>query len=177
MKKAGLTLITLSFLVGAYLTVLDQQEVDWAYFVPAVIVGFIGVGLVQMGKKQEASATETLTENIAVLEESIDNIVTKVAKLNAEKEETDTYDVHGLIDSVVLDDLNNFIAARETIGHVYGLQAYADVMNHYAGGERYLNRVWSASADGYIDEVHLYLGKAEEQFIEARDKLHALKAG
>jgi hypothetical protein len=37
-------------------------------------------------------------------------------------------------------------------------------MSHFAGGERYLNRVWSASADGYIDEVNAYLTKAHEQF-------------
>ncbi len=61
------------------------------------------------------------------------------------------------IDELFPGDLNTFVEARETIPHVYGLQAYADVMSHFAAGERYLNRVWSASADGYVDEVRTYL--------------------
>jgi len=49
--------------------------------------------------------------------------------------------------------------------------SYADVMSHYAGGERYLNRVWSASADGYVDEVNTYLDRSLEQFRLALDML------
>ncbi len=41
--------------------------------------------------------------------------------------------------------------------------------------ESYLNRVWSASADGYIDEVRLYLDKAEEQFATALERFKALR--
>ncbi len=47
-------------------------------------------------------------------------------------------------------------------------------MSAFAAGERYINRVWSASADSYIDEVMLYLDKAQVQFIEARDILKAV---
>jgi hypothetical protein len=49
-------------------------------------------------------------------------------------------------------------------------------MSHFAAGERYLNRVWSASADGYVDEVNAYMVKAEEQFSEAFDQLKKLEA-
>jgi hypothetical protein len=48
-------------------------------------------------------------------------------------------------------------------------------MSHFAAGERYLNRVWSASADGYIDEVNTYLDKAQEQFVEALAQVHQLR--
>jgi len=48
-------------------------------------------------------------------------------------------------------------------------------MSHFASGERYLNRVWSASADGYIDEVSAYLEKAKLQFSEALEKVRNLK--
>ena len=60
---------------------------------------------------------------------------------------------------------------RESIGHAYGLQSYADVMTHFATAERYLNRCWSASTDGYIDEVHTYLTRARDQFTQALDLL------
>jgi len=57
---------------------------------------------------------------------------------------------------------------------MHGLQAYADVMSSFAAGERYLNRVWSASADGYIDEVNAYMEKAQAQFVESLAKIRDL---
>lgn len=43
------------------------------------------------------------------------------------------------------------------------------LMSAFAAGERYINRVWSASTDGYRDEVLKYLLKARDQFAEAHD--------
>jgi hypothetical protein len=72
------------------------------------------------------------------------------------------------IDRLLREDLNNFANARESMKHIFGLQSYADVMSAFAAGERYINRVWSASTDGYVDEVHNYLDRATQQFREAR---------
>jgi hypothetical protein len=48
------------------------------------------------------------------------------------------------------------------------------VMSAFAAGERYINRVWSASTDGYIDEVRSYLERATQQFGEARSLFEEL---
>lgn len=40
--------------------------------------------------------------------------------------------------------------------------------------ERYLNRVWSATVDGYVDEVGTYLGKAKESFAASLKMLSGL---
>jgi len=87
-----------------------------------------------------------------------------------------TYDLRHHIDKHFRDDIETFVEARESIAHTHGLQAYANVMSHFAAAERYLNRVWSASTDGYIDEAHTYIGKSAEQFREARDRFAALKS-
>jgi hypothetical protein len=71
-------------------------------------------------------------------------------------------------------DLDAFVQARESVAHRFGLQAYAEVMNPFAAGERYLNRVWSAAADGYLDEALEYIGRAREQFHTAHDNLAAV---
>ena len=55
--------------------------------------------------------------------------------------------------------------------HLFGLQVYADVMSAFAAGERYVNRVWSASADGYRHEAITYLHKAATQFRDANRQL------
>ena len=41
--------------------------------------------------------------------------------------------------------------------HLFDLQTYADWMSSFAAGKRYINRVWSASADGYDAEAREYL--------------------
>jgi len=71
------------------------------------------------------------------------------------------------IDQLLREDLNNFANARESMKHIFGLQSYADVMSAFAAGERYINRVWFASTDGYVDEIHSYLDRATQQFREA----------
>lgn len=176
MKKTGLFFIAAGFLVGVYFTVTHQTAVGWLPWSVAVIVGFVGVLFVRMADRAHAQDDTRVSENIALVVQSLDNIVAGVTTLNAEKEALNPYDVGPIIDERLLDDLDTFVEARETIGHVYGLQNYADVMAHFAGGERYLNRVWSASADGYIDEVRAYIGHALVQFTAARDKLAALSS-
>lgn len=175
MKNIGLGIIIVAFLAAAYLTSLDPQLVDWTYFIPTIVVGFIGVALVQVGGKQEATEESKMAEDISIIETSIKNIVEKSSQLDADKAKINTYDMLHKIDDILLDDLNAFVASRESIKHVYSLQEYATVMSHYAAGERYLNRVWSASADGYIDEVNEYIGRAKDQFIETQKVLQTLK--
>ncbi len=58
--------------------------------------------------------------------------------------------------------------------HVFGIQNYADVMSNFAAGERYINRVWSASTDGYVDEVRMYLERARAQFTEGNQHFDVL---
>ena len=48
--------------------------------------------------------------------------------------------------------LANFPEARETIVARGGLSKYARVMDAFAGGERKVNRAWSAAADGNLAE-------------------------
>ena len=89
-----------------------------------------------------------------------------------DKKDINVYDIHGKIDEFFMNDIETFLEARESIIHQYTMQSYADLMNHFAAGERYLNRVWSCSVDGYIDEAHNYITRAREQFEEG----HAILA-
>ena len=81
-----------------------------------------------------------------------------------------------VIDLRLRNDLRRFADARESMVHLFGLQTYADIMSHFAAGERYINRVWSASADGYDEEADSYLEKASRQFAIAQEQLLAAAA-
>jgi len=168
-------MITIGFLAGALAAVVDKEEVEWGYFAGGLALGVAGVVVVRMGHKKESTAEGKLTANIETAETSLGSIVTNITQLNDEKESINTYDVRHKVDELFPDDLQRFVEARGSIGHLYGLIAYGEVMSSFAAGERYLNRVWSASADGYIDEVNAYIDKAREQFVESLEKVRQLK--
>lgn len=173
MQKIGLLLITIGFLGGCMVAVMDQKQVDWTYFGPAFAVGILGVVLVQIGRRRAATHVETLSSNIEELKSSLAKIVENITALDSSKHEADVYDLPKSIDEKFPADITRFVDARESMIHVFGVQTYADIMSDFAAGERYLNRVWSAAAEGYIDEAHTYLGRSREQFDHAQSKLQA----
>lgn len=164
MKIFGYILLILGFLSAALTTVLDPEKVKWPFFVPLVILGIIGITIIRIINRKEAKCEHKLDSNMKILHSSLENITKNINELNNIKTTINVYDIHEKIDEVFLDDLDNFAEARESIIHIYSTQIYADIMSHFAAGERYLNRCWSASADGYIDEVHTYIEKSADQF-------------
>ncbi|MHC4618615.1 MAG: hypothetical protein ACYTEQ_12785 [Planctomycetota bacterium] len=174
MKNFGYLMITVGFLAGALVAVLDKEQVRWAFFSMAMIVGAAGIGTVHLGKRRKVKFKAKLSDDVRSIQTSLGRIVENVARLNAEKTSLNTYDVRHRIDELFPEDLDTFVEGRESIAHVHGLHAYADVMSYFAAAERYLNRVWSASADGYIDEVYTYLERAHTQFAQTLEKLKQL---
>ena len=173
MKAAGYFLLVTGFIAGAYFASTDTTETDWMRFVPAIVAAIAGVVLLRRDARASALAGDKLQGNREILFTSIDNIVANLEKLRSSKESIPPYEMRYEVDRSFRDDLANFAEARESMVHLFGLQKYADIMSEFAAGERYLNRVWSASADGYVDEVLRYVDKAHEQFRHARDTLHA----
>jgi len=176
MKKLGYLVITIGFLLGSLVVVMHKELVPWNLFIRALVVGALGVVLVRMGERRQSRSAGKLAANISVIETSLSRIVENITQLNAQKQSINTYDVRHRIDELFIEDLTAFVDSRQSIAQVHGIGAYADVMSCFAAGERYLNRVWSASADGYIDEVNAYIDKAREQFAESLEKIRQLKA-
>lgn len=176
MRHVGYLLVTLGFLAGAYLAVRQEEGVAPLSFLLALAIGAVGVALVHVALHRESHHEERLSSNLEVLDTSLGRLAEKARALDAEKESIDVYDLRHRIDEEFPEDLAAFVGARESLGHRFGLQAYADVMNPFSAGERYINRVWSSSTDGYIDEAHTYIGKAREQFEEALAELRQLES-
>jgi len=176
MKTVGFLMITIGFLGGALAAVVDKEAVQWGYFAGGLALGVAGVTVVRVGHRQASTEEGKLAANIETVEGALGSIVENITRLNNEKEGIDTYDIRHKVDELFLDDIERFVGARQSIGHLYGLSVYGDVMSSFAAGERYLNRVWSASADGYIDEVHAYIERSREQFADSLAKIRELKA-
>jgi len=170
MKKIAYVLLCAGFLFGAYTTALDIREVDWVLFGIAAIAAIAGVIMAKRADRAQATSGDVLETNLNELNESIGNIVRDLGELR----DGDTPHGEALrdwIDERLRPDLRRFVDARESMVHLYGLQTYADIMSEFAAAERFVNRVWSSSADGYDHEAETYIGKATEQFRHAQKQL------
>lgn len=175
MKRAGYLLITIGFLAASYFAVVRPVGVPVASYLVALAIGIVGVVLVRIALRREASHEDVLAANLGTIDDSLREIVARVTDLDARKQEIDVYDLRLLIDRELPEHLDAFVLARQSIAHRFGLQQYADVMNPFSAGERYINRVWSASTDGYIDEAHTYLELSRQQFEEAQEVFRRLR--
>ena len=173
MKKFAYALIAGGFLAGAYVTALDVDHVDWLLFGIAAVLAIAGVFLAKNADRARATSGELLESNRNELNGSLRNLVRELRQLS-DGEPVTGERLRNWIDGKLRQDLRRFAEARESMVHLYGLQAYADVMSDFAAGERYVNRVWSAAADGYEEEAAAYLKRAAEQFEDAQKQLKAV---
>ncbi len=167
MRALGYLLIVAGFLAGAYFAVRSPEGLPLLPFLASLAVGAVGIVLLRWALRKTATHAERLTSDLRSLEASLERIVENVGALDRDKDTIDVYDLRHRIDERFPGDVARFVEARQSLVHRYGLQSYADVMNPFSAGERYLNRVWSTSTDGYIDEAHEYLGRSHEQFEDA----------
>jgi hypothetical protein len=170
MKEFGYVLVAAGFLGGAFATSLDVQNVNWILFAGTAGAAFIGLVLYKRQIGAMARSEEVLEVNRVELRESIANVVNDLGEI-MQGEITQGDVLRDRIDLKLREDLRRFADARESMVHLFGLQTYADIMSNFAAGERYINRVWSASADGYDEEANAYLKKAAGQFDEAKQQL------
>ena len=175
MVRLGHTLIVLGFLAGAYAATTDPVTVAWPFFAACLVVGIVGITLVRGAKKKHAHSDSVLTNNIEIIGLSLTELANHADQLERDNESIFVYDMHSKIDELFPEPLDQFVQARETIIHAFSLNDYADVMNHFAAGERGINRAWSASVDGYVDEVKISVEKAARHFRDALTSFQSLK--
>jgi hypothetical protein len=168
-KTLSLLGIMAAFLAGAFISVLDPTEVNWAWFTPVLALGVVALVTYRKAHHVEARSSHRLSGNLEILQTSLANILHNLEIINKDSATLPVYEARFEIDQLLREDLNNFANARESLKHIFGLQQYADLMSAFAAGERYINRVWSASTDGYVDEVRSYLERATLQFREAQE--------
>ena len=171
MKGLGYLLLCGGFIIAAYATALDVEKVSWPLFAAAAIAAVAGVFMIKRHARSISQSEAVLENNRAELRESIDNVVKDLREIVSSGSLRGAA-LRDRIDEKLRPDLVRFADARESMVHLFGLQTYADIMSHFATGERYVNRVWSSSADGYDVEAARYLGKAEERFADAQRQLN-----
>lgn len=182
MRLLGGLLLAIGFFGAAFVTVrhsdstgLEWQTIEWSWYAMPFVGGVLGVVILRATAKATDTHAHKLDSDLATMESSLDAIVERLTAMCANWKTIHVYDVHDRIDEVLVPDLGAFVEARESLIPLYGLQHYADLMSEFAGSERYINRAWSASADGYIDEVWASLDTALGKMSKARELLAEYK--
>lgn len=127
--------------------------VNWLWFGLSMAVGIAGVVLLRKTAQSEAANEGKVEENYAIVNKMARFLRDSVAKLDREVASLAPQQIVDRIDDEFSPAFNDFAEARKSMIQRFDLQTYADVMTQFASGERFMNRAWSAAADGYMDEV------------------------
>lgn len=175
-RTIGALLLTAGFLFGSYQVVAHVTRVDWVPYGLAAGLMIAGMVLVRIGRRATADDHARHAADLDVLAASLDRLAANVAEFARTEVDLDLVRIHARIDAELMADLDSFVSARESMIPRFGMQRYADVMSPFATGERLINRAWSASADGYVDEVRACLTDAAGEFARARAQLAEARA-
>lgn len=168
-RLAGMVLLWAGFLSGALATVFNKEvegdkwsTINWVWYGGSLAVGIAGVVCLQATRKSSAgiAGASIGTDQLA---RHLDNLVKRIGQLRLEHSKQAPRETVAFIESELRDDFREFADGRNSITREHGLKAFAEVMTLFASGERAINRVWSASADGYVDEAARYIELALEQ--------------
>ena len=161
------------FLAGAYVVVAQAETIDWTHYAIAVAVMFVGLVASRAAAKDAAAGDDSHGASLKALQSSLERIIAKVREFGSIDSDEALTELHTRIDAELVEPIGDFVEARESMIPLFGMQTYADIMSAFATGERLINRTWSASADGYVDEVRSCLGTALTEFESADKQLAA----
>ncbi len=164
-RPLGWLLFAAGLVVASFFSVAQLAQVDWQHYGGALVAALLGALIIRFTTERPVGL---LILNIQVIRSSLTMLSAKLKNLDAKKRaDVGVFGMREFIDRHMTADLDWFLAARETLIWRHGLATYGRVMDAFAAGERSLNRAWSASADGYQDEIDLCLDRAHAEFARA----------
>ncbi len=187
LRAIGQILLWLGFVVGAYASVCQlevavpvegESEVDkwatipWTNYFVGIFIGIGGIVCLRLAAKQEHEDVEQTEAEYSVIRASLDRITAVVGELCQQSEHKPTQ-VLQTIDDQCVEGFSEFADSRQALVKRFGMKVYADVMTEFAAAERYVNRSWSAAADGYVEEVASSLKRAKSHLDNAQELLAA----
>ena len=170
-RTTGHVLLWAGFLAAAFISTRQQDAVEWSWYGVGVAIGVAGIVLLRARAATSGEGKAQAEIQVARLGEILEKIAAGLAELKRKQDSIAVADVRDFIDQRLAPRLREFAESREALSGVHGLEAYVEVMSRFAAAERNLNRAWSASADGYVDEVWACVEQAEGFLKEAANVL------
>lgn len=169
----GQILLWIGFLGGSLACVfrLENQDekwstIPWGLYAAGAAVGIVGIVLIRVDKSKRSQASADSEGDFETIRDCLQTVARRIAELNERLSEMTCEDVLAYIDEQCVPHCADFADGRQVLVSRFGTSAFAAVMTEFASGERYMNRAWSASADGYVDEVEKSL-RYSQTFFEA----------
>ena len=178
LRWSGHLLLWIGFLAGALFAVCRTEIPDqpwstivWPAYGVALAVSLTGVVLLRTASRRGAGGTQQHASAVTRMSAILVRLHNVLLDWSQRRGDIGVFEFHAMIDDQLADDLAEFADLRESLIVTFGLQGYAGIMSEFALAERTINRIWSASADGYIDEVHRCLDRALGHLQRASDRM------
>jgi hypothetical protein len=178
----GHLLLWAGFLSAAFIVVRRTETpedpwatINWAAYAVALAVAIAGVIQLRRTKKALRDDDETHAGNVDEMAASLQRLLLQLKAWQSPDEKPSVHDMHRQIDARLTGDLAAFAERRGSLVDAFGLEQYAQIMTEFALAERTINRMWSASADGYMDEVNACHERAIAQLEAAISRLEAAR--
>ncbi|MFK8113804.1 MAG: hypothetical protein AB8B91_16505 [Rubripirellula sp.] len=166
MRWLGHILLWAGFLAGAFASLANLENeqdkwatIPWLWYSIAMAVGVVGIVLLRRAKHEIESDQSQTEAEYTIARQSLDEVAAIVERM-AQQDSYVPSLVLEAIDHECAEPFAEFANSRQAMVKRFGLDVYADVMTEFASAERYVNRSWSAAADGYVDEVASSLTRA-----------------
>ncbi|MDP1560432.1 MAG: hypothetical protein Q8M16_03455 [Pirellulaceae bacterium] len=145
--------------------------VNWIAYLPALVVGIVGVVLLRSTAKQAVDIEVARTTGLDPLRRSLSLLLDEAQKLKSDLPRMTPESVVAFIDDRCTEHCNNFADQRDQLKSAFGLNGFGEIMSEFASGERFLNRTWSAAADGYMEEAYRSIETSLRFFQAAHDRI------
>ena len=170
-QTLGITLFCVGLIVGISGAAKAPEELGawpdtWPVFVAGSLVCAVGLVLWRMA----IAASKALEVDVASDKDPVALLAGLMAPLQSLGEDLETLDERQLgdrVDALLETYILPFAEVRRRIIDRFGMEAGAEILVVVAYGERLLNRVWSASADGHIVEARACFPEAHAALVEA----------
>ncbi len=183
MRLLGQILLWTGFLGAAVASVWRLEiandpwsTVPWGWYGGSMLVGVCGVIMLRASMNIAAGDSATVDANVSTLGSCMDQLLVHIGELRSTLADSAPLDVVHFIDEKCAGPFSDFADARYALVQLYGLQAFAEIMTQFASGERFVNRAWSAAADGYMEEAGASLERAEGHLQRASEQMRVLAA-
>ncbi|HMO13490.1 MAG TPA: hypothetical protein PKD64_02255 [Pirellulaceae bacterium] len=136
--------------------------ISWLWYGLSALVAIVGIVLLRSSLRSALRETGRVQDELGTLKKALDHLLSNVSALNKQVSKMIPEEVVEYIDVQCVPHYSDFADSRNAMMQKFGMQAFADIMTEFASSERYLNRAWSAAADGYVDEVSSSVQRANE---------------
>ncbi len=181
-RWCGHVLLWIGFLAGSLLAVRSTEVAErpwttiaWPAYLVALAVCAAGAVTLRTTRRRTGGDPAQHAGDTAELAAILRRLRQQLSVWQAAEGRPPVYEVHRRIDRQLSDDLARFAELRESLIAAFGLSTFAAVMTEFALAERTINRMWSASADGYIDEIDACLPRAVAHLDLALARLDAAR--